>query len=92
MKEDTNIVPYKADPVSNPRKAYVREKMLSTGASIRIARFAEPGASGEYGLNFVYLSPVKDGQRTELKFALTDEAAAATQWMLAEFFGIGVCA
>ena len=92
MKEDPNIVPYKADPVSNPRKAYIRERTLSTGASIRIERFAEPGASGEYGLSFVYLSPVKDGQRTELKFALTDEAAAATHNILAEFFGVEVCA
>lgn len=84
------IIPYKAEPVANPRKAYIREKTLSTGASIRIARFVEPGSTGDCGVNITYLSAIKDGQRTELKFALSDEAAAATHRMLAEFFGIGM--
>lgn len=86
------IVPYKAEPVANPRKAYIREKTLSTGASIRIARFVEPGRTGDCGVNITYLSAIKDGRRTELRFALSDEAAAATHWMLAEFFGIGMSA
>lgn len=89
---EPKIVPYKCEPRQNPRKAYVRERDLANGGHIRIARFVEPGSEGECGVNITYLSPIKDGQRTELKFALSDEAAAATQWMLAEFFGIGMCA
>ena len=88
----SEIVPYKAEPRENTRKAYIREKTLSTGASIRIARFVEPGRTGDCGVNITYLSAIKDGRRTELRFALSDEAAAATHWMLAEFFGIGMSA
>lgn len=86
------IVPYKCESRKNPRKAYIRERDLANGSHIRIARFVEPGSTGDRGINLTYLSPVKDGQRTELKFALSDEAAAATQWMLAEFFGVGMYA
>ena len=86
------IVPYTPGPKHNPRKVYLRERDLANGARIEIHRFIEKGSDGDYGVNVTYLSPVKDGKRTKLKFALSDEAAAMTCVMLSEFFGIGVCA
>ena len=90
--KEPKTFPYVPDERMNSRRAYVRERDLSNGAHIRLARFVEKGSDGEFGINITYLSPVKDGKRTELKFALSDEAAAMTCAMLSEFFGIGVCA
>lgn len=88
----TEIVPYTTGSKSNTRKAYVREKDLANGAHIKLVRFIEPGSEGDCGVNLEYLSPEKDGRRTLLKFALSDEAALQTCLMLREFFGVGVCA
>lgn len=89
---DETVVPYNPEPRDNSRKAYIRERQLANGGHIRLSRFLEPGSEGGCGINLVYLSPVKDGKRTELKFALSDEAAAQTCMMLSEFFGVGMCA
>lgn len=92
MSEKIEIVPYNCEPRENPRKAHIRERDLDNGGHIRIARFTEPGNNGDYGCNIEYLSPVKDGKRTVLRFALGDEAAMQTCLMLQEFFGFGMCA
>ena len=91
MKEKTNIVPYEPGEAVD-RNAYVREKDLSNGGHVRLARFTEPAEDGHLGITLTYLSPEKDGKRTKLCFSLSDEAAAQTCFMLSEFFGFGICA
>lgn len=53
----------------NSRRAYVRERDLSNGAHICIARFLEKGSYGDFGINIIYLSPVKAGKKdgTEIR-------------------------
>lgn len=92
MSEEIAIVPYNREPRENPRKAYIRERKLANGGHIKLVKFIEPGRDGVCGINLEYLSPVKDGKRTELKFALSDEAALHTCLMLQEFFGCTMCA
>lgn len=92
MNEAPKIVPYSAGPKRNPRNAYIRERDLANGGHIKLVRFLEKGSDGSCGVNLEYLSPVKDGKRTVLRFALSDEAAMQTCLMLQEFFGFGMCA
>lgn len=86
------VIPYDPEPKPGTRLAHRRERALENGGVVEICRFTERNKKGELGVKLTYLSPIEDGKRTRLVFMLSDEAAAMTQIMLSEFFGIGICA